>query len=83
MKGLRIMATSHNTLLSNMCAAGVPLSDARWYHAIAKPRNFSVEGDAQRAQRIMKDFYRRMRSKRAHSLRAQRGQVDSSNQQVA
>jgi len=42
------------TLLTRMKTAGVPFEDSHWFYTVARPRRFKGEGDAKRAQRILR-----------------------------
>ena len=47
------MRTDDN-LLHRMQTAGVPFEDSHWFYTVARPRKFTGEGDARRAQRILR-----------------------------
>lgn len=52
------------TLMTSMRSVGVPLADVSWFHTEARPRDFKGDGDAHRARRILRDFYKLARSAR-------------------
>ena len=60
------MSTTNKTpMLTTMLAVGVNSEDATWYYKTGRARNFSERGDACRAQKILREFYRLGRETRA------------------
>ena len=57
------------TLLSRMAKAGIPLSEAHWYHTVGRPRQFKAPGDVPRMRSILKtmsSFYSRRPTRQMH-----------------